>query len=540
MTLTIADVLAIPAVAAGKPVVVVGVEMLGRPVRWVHVAPPSGGRRLLLGGELLLSTGVGWPAEPGALGAYVDELAAAEVAGLVLELGDRYDNPPPALVAACDRAGLPLVALRQEVRFVSITEEVHSRIIDAQTEALRERDRVHGVFAELNRRGCSATFLLDQAARMLQRPVVLEDLNHRAVAWSVLGREPATLLTGWAASSRRAAQQAVACPEPYERTRRWSDAGWLRTPVEAQGQQWGTLVALECVDIPDSAEVVLENAALALSLGRLSGGDDEWAALGQRHLVDSLLTGSYVSLSDLEVAFEANGLRVADRDLVAVARRTGRGGVRAHLQQVRRRAAALDVDVLCSPWADEPRTTALFVLSFRRGRADLDDAVLTLLEGPPGETAPPPSVVAVGSVVSSFGDMLRSAEEAISLLQATPLRSPERTVVYRSRTAALDMLLNRKRSDPAVQQFVERVLGPLLAHDAEHHTGLLAVARACVEHPTNRRRAAAACHMSRSVFYQRLQVIEDLLGERLDDGHTLAALHVALVAYGQRANPVET
>jgi purine catabolism regulator len=43
--------------------------------------------------------------------------------------------------------------------------------------------------------------------------------------------------------------------------------------------------------------------------------------------------------------------------------------------------------------------------------------------------------------------------------------------------------------------------------------------------------------MSRSVFYQRLQLIEQLLGEDLDDGHTLAALHVALVAYGQRANP---
>jgi purine catabolism regulator len=536
MTLTIADVLGLPPVAAGKPVVVVGGELLGRPVRWVHVAPPSGGRRLLLGGELLLSTGVGWPADPAALGAYVDELAAAQVAGLVLELGDRYDDPPPAVVAACDRAGLPLIALRQEVRFVSITEAVHSRLIDAQAAALRERDRVHGVFAELNRRGCSAAFLLDEAARMLRRPVVLEDLNHRAVAWSVLGREPSTLLASWATQSRRAAQQAVACPEPYERTRCWRDAGWLRTPVEAQGQQWGTLVALECFDIPESAEAVMENAALALSLGRLAGGDDEWAALGQRHLVDSLLTGSYVTLPELEVAFEAAGLRVADRHLVAVARRTRRGAVRAHLQQVRSRAAGLDVDVLGSPWADEPQTTALFLLSFRRDRADLDDAVLAVLEGP-AEAATPPSVVAVGSVVTSFAELLQSAEEAISVLQATPLRSPDRTVVYRSRTAALDLLLNRKRSDPAVQAFVERVLGPLLAHDAEHHTGLLAVARACVEHPTNRKRAAAACHMSRSVFYQRLQLIEELLGEDLDDGHTLAALHVALVAYGQRAHP---
>jgi hypothetical protein len=264
---TIADVLALPAVAAGLPEVLTGTDALERKVRWVHVAPPSGGRRLLLGGELLLSTGVGWPSEPTALTGYVRELAAAHVAGLVLELGNRYDAPPGALVTACEASGLPLVALRREVRFVSITEAVHSRIVDAQAAALRERDRVHAVFAELNRRGCSATFLLDQAARMLDRPVVLEDLNHRALAWSAAGREPAVLLADWAAQSRRAVQQAVACAPPYERTRCWADAGWLRTPVEAQGQQWGTLVALDCAEVPEAAEVVLENAALALSLG---------------------------------------------------------------------------------------------------------------------------------------------------------------------------------------------------------------------------------------------------------------------------------
>src|SRR3954464_12769454 len=61
---TIADVLALPAVAAGLPEVLTGTDALERRVRWVHVAPPSGGRRLLLGGELLLATGVGWPSEP--------------------------------------------------------------------------------------------------------------------------------------------------------------------------------------------------------------------------------------------------------------------------------------------------------------------------------------------------------------------------------------------------------------------------------------------------------------------------------------------
>ena len=535
---TIADVLDVPALAAGDPLVLTGADALDRPVRWMHVAPPSGGRRLLLGGELLLSTGVGWPADAAGLAAYVDDLVAAEVAGLVLELGGRYPEAPQELVTACSGAGLPLVVLRREVRFVSITEAVHSQIIDAQSGALRERDRVHGVFAELNRRGCSTAFLLDQAARMLGKPLVLEDLNHRAVAWSPLDREPAALLSDWAAQSRRAAQHAVACAAPYERTRCWADGGWLRTPVEAQGQHWGTLVALECSSVPEAAEVVLENAALALSLSRLSGrGEDEWANLGQRHLLDSLLTGSYVTLSDLRTTFEAAGLRIADRDLVAVARRTSRGAVAEHLAQVRARAAGLDVDVLCSPWADDPQTTALFVLSFRRARPDRDETLLALLEGGATEPSAAPSVVAVGPFASSFGDVLASAEDAISLLQSTPIRSPERTVVHRSRPGALDMLLSRRRTDPGLQAFVERVLGPLLEHDAARKSDLLDVALACVQHPTNRKRAAAACHLSRSVFYQRIQVIENLLDADLDDGRTLAALHVALVAYGQRVDP---
>lgn len=54
--------------------------------------------------------------------------------------------------------------------------------------------------------------------------------------------------------------------------------------------------------------------------------------------------------------------------------------------------------------------------------------------------------------------------------------------------------------------------------------------RAVVEHPGNRTAAAAASHLSRSVFYQRLALIADLLDADLDDGETLAGLHLALLA----------
>ncbi|WP_309694415.1 helix-turn-helix domain-containing protein [Microbacterium foliorum] len=45
----------------------------------------------------------------------------------------------------------------------------------------------------------------------------------------------------------------------------------------------------------------------------------------------------------------------------------------------------------------------------------------------------------------------------------------------------------------------------------------------------NRSAAAAASHLSRSVFYQRITLIGDLLGADLDDGETIAALHLALL-----------
>src|SRR3954447_15716014 len=130
----VADVLALPVVAAAAPEVLAGAAALGNVVRWVHVSDGADAASLLDGGELLLSTGAGWPDEPRLLERFVAGLAAVPIAGLVLELGARYDEAPRAVVEACVLHGLPLVVLHRVVKFVAVTEAVHSRIILDQTE----------------------------------------------------------------------------------------------------------------------------------------------------------------------------------------------------------------------------------------------------------------------------------------------------------------------------------------------------------------------------------------------------------------------
>src|SRR5699024_9918501 len=84
--------------------------------------------------------------------------------------------------------------------------------------------------------------------------------------------------------------------------------------------------------------------------------------------------------------------------------------------------------------------------------------------------------------------------------------------------------------DHRLQEHSERMLAPLIRYDDQAGGDLVRVLRAVVAHPGNRTAAAAASHLSRSVFYQRLTLIADLLRADLDDGETLAALHLALLA----------
>lgn len=104
---TLADVLALPVLAAGQPQVVTGLAELDRPVRWVHITELTDPASFLKGGELVLTTGMPLPEDAAGVRRYVDELTEVGAAALVIELVRRFHRPPDALVQACRARGLP-------------------------------------------------------------------------------------------------------------------------------------------------------------------------------------------------------------------------------------------------------------------------------------------------------------------------------------------------------------------------------------------------------------------------------------------------
>lgn len=522
---TVGAILGFDVVQRGCPRVVAGKLSLANPVRWVHVSELADIAHLLRGGELVLTTGIALPDEPSLLANYVTDLARVGASGLMVELGRRYTGAlPGAMVRTADDRGLPLVALAREVPFVQVTEAVHGHIINAQLEELRASEQLHQTFTELSVRGATPEEVVGEVARLLGHPAVLENVTHQAVA--AAGGDLGELLGGWEDRSRRVASD--------ERTGYDAGTGFLVSMVGARDEDWGRLV-LVCGEPPTTRQTMLvERAATTLALGRLIERDQD-SLLRQAHrtLISGILRHVYTD-DELTARAQALGVPLARRRLVGVAVTSRHHAERPGLTHQSR------LRMLADSLVSSARGTGVAALA-----ASLDEQAVTALITLPPSAPPEPTleqlsralrqaaegglVVGVGSVVSSVRETRRSLLEARQIADVARNLSGERPY-YRLVDLGVRGLLYLICDDTRVQTFVERQLGPLLAYDARQHDGLLPVLAAYLHMGSNKSAAAAAAHLSRPAFYDRLQRIERLLDVRLDDAEQRTTLHVALLA----------
>ncbi|MDN4478919.1 PucR family transcriptional regulator ligand-binding domain-containing protein [Demequina sp. SYSU T00039] len=506
---SVAELLTEPAFLEGVPEVIVGGAALEAPVRWVHTSERDDIAVHLDGRELLLSMGTAWPDTDAELDSFITSLVDAGLSALLLELGTRYLEVPTAVRAAAQRHGLALVVLHRVVRFVTLTEAGHSRIIAGQMAALRARDEVRELFTGLALRGSPADHVVRELARTLGAPVVLESLAHEMLIAEVPAGAEAAALHDWERRSR-GAHRGNALEE-----------GWVVVPVDARGKRWGSLVALPGPAHPAGRRNVLLQGAIALALGRLAdGGVDTWSTLARRHLLEPLMAGRFQSPEAAAARLEAAGVPVAGRLLYGLVL-SGAGRTPADVE-----AWALALGARARALAITSRTGApltMVLLSNPQHRPLDDDHLRTLLRAAPdgGRVC-----ATIGTAATDIEGALLSLHEA---LDNAPDTAAEQQVHWVERRP-LARLISSLRDDHRLLDHGERMLTPLIEHDQRTGGDLLQVLGAALAHPGNRTAAAKAAHLSRSVFYQRLDLISRLLEVDLEDGETQTALHIALLS----------
>jgi PucR family transcriptional regulator, purine catabolism regulatory protein len=511
--------------------VVAASHRLDTPVRWVHAIEFADAARLLRGGELVLTTGIALPDEDSLLDAYVAELAAVGVSALAVELGRKYTGGLPAgFVAAAEQHGLPLIVFDREVPFVEITEAVHARIIDDQLDQLRASTRLHEVFTDLAVAGAGPGEIVRQAALLAGRPVILEDLAHHVLACEPAGADPAALLDGFAARSRAVARG--------ERTTYDEPSGWLVTMAGARGEDWGRVI-LVCGQPPGPGDAVLvERTATTLALARLLTRQHE-SLERQAHatLIGAIVAGAYADPEEAAARARALGVQVTGRQLLTVVIRFRQeaGGLPAHARAGEVADALADacrrerIPALVGSLS-EARVGAL--LSVDR-TADADLVLAAVCSAARQRPASTDAVIGVGSAAASLDEARRSLLEAQQVADAAAQSSSadRGRPYYRLADLRLRGLLHLLGDDARLATFVDRELGPLLAHDSAHGTGLGKVLAAYLAEGGNKAAAAERAHLARPTFYAKLRTIERILGVSLEAAESRTSLHVAVLAF---------
>jgi len=290
-------------------------------------------------------------------------------------------------------------------------------------------------------------------------------------------------------------------------------------------------------------ELLLSRAAATLALGHLLTSQAEsLERQAHRTLISALIEGfgfaGAADADDGEAAARARamGVEVAGRDLIAVVVRLA-DPVAAGGQATVPRAAVLDaaeemagacradgVPALVGA-LDDVRAGAL--LSLPPG-AD-DDKPLRALAARLG----PGPVIGASRPAGSLREVRDAFREAreVADLTAGNAGDTARRPYYRLPDLRLRGLLHLLREDARLSSFTERELGPLLSYDAEHGTTLVTDLAAFLEAGGNKALAASRAHLARPTFYQRLRLIERVLGVSLADPESRASLHVALLAH---------
>ncbi|QAY73726.1 PucR family transcriptional regulator [Agromyces protaetiae] len=506
----LSDVLELPSVKLAHPRVLTSPDRLPTTkVKWVHVCEQADMTDFVDPDHLVLTSGVGFEPGPGGWERMIDVLAEKRASGIVVELHVSVDELSDDLVARAEAAELTLIVLDLPSRFVDITHAVHRVIAERQTFELERTARVHETFTRLTVTGARSQEIVDAVADLTGAAVILEDLNHRVIAFRADTAIPA-FLEQWEETARR--------PDGRERP---ND---LTMTVGAGGVSWGRLV-LMLPHPPTASDYAVADraiAAIGFAHSRETGANllDQDAQL---RLMNGVLSPGYAA-ADVTAGLEAYGLPVAGRSLFACLvtdpKPADRDLVMSALSAVFADAAVEGISGELSPGVRH------VLLSVDSGR-DSDVVLTSLVESLRRRLSP--VAIAISDRVSYVRDLESAFEQAEHALAEARFRPDLRFV--RPADLGARGLLWLLRGDPRVQAFVEQRLSAILRLPRADRERMLETLSSYLASGRNVSVAARHLHLSRPALYSRIRRLTALLDADLDHPETALALQVALAAF---------
>ena len=490
MSLTVHDLVTLPALAAAAPQIVSGSP--GRAVRWVHTSEIFDIATLLKGGEALLTSGLGLVgANEARLRAYARSLREIDVGALLFEVGRTFSEVPPVIIDELSESPVALVRLDGVVPFIDITEAAHRLILDAESMSLRASDRATTRFMEVLLNGGGVAAILGSIEELTGAPAAFIDSQGREIA--ATGTVP-------------------------------QNARELERPVEVFGERRGSIRSAAAVTADNRIIIDRGAAAMALELTR-SGPTMPTRRYAHEQMLQSLLSAD-ISVTELEARGRSLGIVIGPTSTVVAVACTvapGRGidDGYVHLMDAVPREFGPSI-------IGRVGHSITFVCALDSSQqVDVVRSRLTRATTTPGGLF---RSVTAGEIVETWADVPSSLRAALDAAALAPLLGAN--AVMLAEDTALFRLLQSVDGTGALDDFVTAQLGAVLEFDARRGSDLLHTLIELFRAGGSRAAAARALSIRRQTLYDRIERLESLLGAGvLSDPARTITLHVATLAW---------
>jgi purine catabolism regulator len=521
-----------------------GFQGLDRPIRWVHILELPEVDQWLHGEELILTTGVAFRNNPAKFASYIEQLARKNVSALGVSLGFLYESSiPDEIVELADRLNFPLIVFPMEVRFIDITQDLNSIIVNRNHSRLIELEQTSRKFQRLALQPQAMIQILQllhssTGAQVLcmpekSRPQAYPSLSQAEMKkWSDhilahMGNRPKFLPQSagphaWKHGDHFILVQLVGGTE--------NDFTYLAMIMKNDPQEYDYLFL-------DSASFAIAHYILIKSYredGKLKS-ESEWVddllhrRIQREQELKSFLGPSLAALSEAVcrvcvVEWKQDGDQMAE---------TESGSHPVTLRLVFTLRSLLEQHFF-HPLITWKNNRIMAVALDRRTDRGAKQELQTLLESLAGNLAEPfrnvSLVIGVGGPCRRLIEAHRSRREAEQALllreggEAGPIFF-EDLGVYQ----LLCSMADRDRS--ALEEFVHRYLGPLIEYDRDKGGALVQTLKVYLDHDGSKQVAAQKLFIVRQSLYYRLEKIAELLGPDFMESENRLALQVALRAF---------
>ena len=529
--LTVRDVLSRESFKAAK--VVAGKDGLNRQVKWSHVLETKEFDALINGGELILTTGVGLDLDLPSQVKYVNNLIEKDVACICIEMGSYFKEVPSEIIKLANQKNFPIIIFEKTVKFVDITQDLHTFIINKHHQMLSQLDTLSRKFNSLSLSHNGILKILQELHQFFRQSVLFISDDAKPYYFPAEIRKLETSIRDYIDRT------------PLINTNHkifiLDDKIFALMPVIGLGQVWGYL----CLQVkhPLSDEfsfLILDRAALAIAQILLRNRTvEERKQNNEDELVRNLINGRDFEQDDIQTYLPPSSSNMYFRIFVIQLDMPEKIFDEEAWEEIKLQRSMMIRSIFKRlgffPAVSSSKNEISIIASFistdcLKNETDRFSQVIQRISEMKDNSFIDVTrcTFGISMVYKGIPDIKRGYEEAIKVLNLHKSEIAETNFYEDLGIYRLLMLLQK---GDYLDKYIKEYLATIFDYDRKMESNLFETLRVYLECGGSKKDTADRLFIVRQTLYHRLEKLETLLGEGFMAPSNRLALEVAIMAY---------